>query len=86
MNAWKHSGVTTGTIELKCTGESITIAVCDNGKGFNYSDIECKETIGLKSLKYRAGELNGELVVETAPNKGCKLILTIPVLDSSSFF
>jgi signal transduction histidine kinase len=79
MNAWKHSGVTTGTIELKCSGESVTVTVCDNGKGFNFSDIEDKETVGLKSLKYRAGELNGELVVETALNKGCKLILTIPV-------
>ncbi len=83
MNAWKHSGVTTGTIELKCLGESITVTVCDNGKGFNYSGIKGKETVGLKSLKYRAGELNGELVVETAPNKGCKLILTIPVPFSS---
>jgi signal transduction histidine kinase len=78
MNAWKHSGITTGTIELKCSGESVTVTVCDNGKGFNFSDIEDKETVGLKSLKYRAGELNGKLAIETAPDKGCKLILGFP--------
>ncbi|MEW6418946.1 MAG: ATP-binding protein [Nitrospirota bacterium] len=78
MNAWKHSGATTGTIEIKCTGESVTVTVRDDGKGFNYSDIEGKETTGLKSLKYRAGELNGELKIETAPDKGCKLILSFP--------
>jgi signal transduction histidine kinase len=78
MNAWKHSGVTTGTIEARCSGGSVIIAITDNGRGFNDSDIENKGTAGLKSLKHRAEALKGDLAIETAPGKGCKLILNIP--------
>ena len=83
MNSWKHSGATTGVIELSCSGESITIVVSDNGKGFAYSDSGDTETTGLESLKYRARELNGNLNVETAPGRGCKLILTFPATGRS---
>lgn len=78
MNACNHSRATSGTIELGCSGNSITVIVSDNGRGFSYSDREDAETTGLTSLKYRARELRGELVVETAPDKGCRLILTFP--------
>ncbi len=83
MNAWKHSGENSGTIELQCTGKSAIVIIMDNGRGFTYTDFENIKTVGLNSLKHRAGELNGSLAVETAPNKGCKLILSIPLIKSS---
>ena len=78
MNAWKHSGVSTGTVEIKSSGETIIIKIFDDGKGFNYGENKIEDATGLKSLKYRAKELRGELAIETEPDKGCKLTLTIP--------
>ena len=69
MNSWKHSGTTSGTIELRNSDKSITVIVSDNGTGFTYSDDGNTETTGLKSLKYRARELNGDLCIETAQGK-----------------
>lgn len=83
MNAWKHSGENSGTIELQCTGKSAIVTIMDNGRGFTYPDFEEIKTVGLNSLKHRAGELNGSFTVETAPDKGCKLILSIPLIKSS---
>ncbi len=79
MNAWKHSGERTGTIELKHSENSITVIVRDHGKGFIFPYIEGLQTTGLKSLKHRAEELKGNLTIETSPDQGCKLTLTIPV-------
>jgi len=79
MNSWKHAGVSTGITEIKSSEGSIAISIFDNGKGFNYMKNEPINTTGLKSLQYRTKELDGELLIETAPDKGCRLILTIPV-------
>lgn len=78
MNAWKHSGVTTGTITVQSMDGSIMITIMDAGNGFAYPETGPNKTTGLQSLRHRAHELNGQLAVETAPGKGCKLVLTIP--------
>lgn len=78
MNSWKHSGVDEGIIELVSTGDSVVITITDSGRGFDHSQIENSKTLGLKSLRHRAEEMNGTLAIETAPGKGCRLMLTIP--------
>ncbi|HDH06017.1 MAG TPA: hypothetical protein ENH01_09970 [Nitrospirae bacterium] len=79
MNAWKHSGETIGNIYLKFMDNPVSLVVSDEGKGFVFKDIERSETTGLNSLKHRAKELNGDLSIETAPDKGCKVVLTLPL-------
>lgn len=77
MNAWKHSGATSGAVTMKSLGTTAIITIADKGKGFEYVADEKRLTTGLKSLKHRATELNGDLVIESAPDKGCTLILTL---------
>jgi signal transduction histidine kinase len=78
MNAYKHSWEIDGTITLLSSQDKIVLTITDKGRGFNYSEKSGLNTTGLKSLKHRTRELNGELVVETAPGKGCSVILTLP--------
>jgi signal transduction histidine kinase len=78
MNAWKHSGTTNGTITIRSMGDSASIIIADQGKGFTHPATKSMRTTGMQSLHHRAHELKGELVIETAPGEGCKLILTIP--------
>ncbi len=79
MNAWKHSGVTTGNVDLKFMDNSVALVVSDKGKGFVCADIENLETTGLQSLKQRAEDLGGDFSINSAPDKGCKVILTLPL-------
>ncbi len=78
MNAWKHSGAAGGVITIGLSGGSAVITVADNGKGFVHADNPDTKTTGLRSLHYRAKEMHGNLVINTAPDRGCRLILTIP--------
>ena len=61
----------------------VALIVSDEGKGFVFKATERSETAGLNSLKHRAEELNGGLSIETAPDKGCKIILTFPLTTGS---
>ena len=81
MNAWKHSGAAAGSIELAHAGEFFTIRIKDNGKGFTCTEKSIEQTTGLKSLRYRADELNGHLAIETAAGNGCTLVLSLPVCN-----
>jgi signal transduction histidine kinase len=81
MNSWKHSGSTTGKIALHSRDKTIMLSIIDSGKGFNHTDTPDSKTTGINSLKYRTKELNGNLIINTAPGNGCRLLLTIPLTD-----
>jgi signal transduction histidine kinase len=83
LNAWKHSGETTGTINLRSFERSTIVCIADKGKGFDASERFAIKNTGLLSLNYRARELNAGLDIETAPGMGCKVILTIPISRSN---
>lgn len=78
MNAWKHSGEMSGSITLKSAMSRAVITVADKGRGFEPGNTTERTTSGLKSLNYRAKELSAELMIETGPETGCTLILTLP--------
>lgn len=78
MNAWKHSGVEFGSVSVRSSDTAAVIAITDAGKGFHYSG-DGFSTMGLKSLKHRARELNGELTIRSAPGEGCRVVLTLPL-------
>jgi signal transduction histidine kinase len=82
MNSWKHSGVTSGTVEIRQDGAEIVITLSDQGKGFVCADSQRSGSMGLKSLESRAGELNGRFFIETAPNEGCRVILILPAYEA----
>jgi len=79
MNAWKHSGATSGAITLLAAEDTIVLTVADKGRGFDHAAKTGRNTTGLNSLRHRAKEMHGDLLVETAPGKGCAVSLTLPV-------
>jgi signal transduction histidine kinase len=54
--------------------EVFRIVIEDNGKGFIVSKVESGN--GLKNLKYRAQQINGELSIDSIPGKGTRVELT----------
>jgi len=78
MNIYKHSGEKAGAIKIECTKDTVSLCINDKGDGFTLPHDLKEKTLGLKSLQCRAEKLNGNLTIETEPNKGCKLTLLLP--------
>jgi len=74
INAIKHANAT--KINIKCfenDGE-VQVIVDDNGIGFTEHNAELNH-YGMSIMQERAARLNGELMIESSPNSGCKVIL-----------
>lgn len=82
MNSWKHSGVTSGAVEIRRVGGEAVITLSDQGKGFVCSADQHTGSMGLKSLESRARELDGRFFIETAPNEGCRVTLIVPAYET----
>jgi signal transduction histidine kinase len=78
INAWKHSGVMNGRIELKKVNNGICLEIIDFGKGFILPGSPETQTTGLQSLAHRAKELKAQWMIDTEPGRGCKITLILP--------
>lgn len=76
-NIIKHSGATSTTIFLQVKDGMAQLIVSDNGSGF-----EPKQTyqgIGLSNIYERTKFYNGQVDIQAAKGKGCRMTVTIPV-------
>ncbi len=84
-NVRRHSEAGRVIVSLTAAGEQVRIEVSDNGRGFDPDNVEFG--VGLRSMRERAGILEGELQVESEPGNGTRvrLITSVPghLLDVS---
>jgi PAS domain S-box-containing protein len=78
-NILKYSKATRAEILLLCNNISAQLIIKDNGVGFDMA--KTSSGVGLASIKDRAKFYNGKTEIESAPGKGCQLIVSIPLLD-----
>ena len=77
INVLKHSKASKVIVIINRTPELITVAVEDNGKGFN--DKEKKNNgFGLFSIRERLLALGGDLRIISEQNKGAMVIMSCP--------
>lgn len=78
-NTVKHAGADTiwVSIRLKETGV-LAMRIADNGIGFDAS--VPGKGIGLNNIRNRVALMSGNLLLNTAPGKGCELLIEIPML------
>jgi len=72
-NIIKYAEATKVKIALIQSGNSLTLEISDNGKGFDLK--EKSEGIGLTNIVYRTEAYNGNLNIETSAGNGCKLTI-----------
>ena len=77
-NAFKHGKPTEIIIELSDNGQSIALAVKDDGKGLPKRFIS-KGGMGLKIMQYRAGLIGGSLVVQKRVKGGTEVVCTLKI-------
>jgi len=77
-NIVRHAEATNVSIELFDEGNFIKLVITDNGKGFNMATV--KRGLGLKNITSRTELQNGLVDIVTSPDKGCKIIIQIPII------
>lgn len=78
-NVLKHANARNIIIELMMDGHMIHLSVSDDGKGFDYEEVKNNKGVGLQNIASRTELFNGKINIVTAPNKGCKLNIHVPI-------
>lgn len=76
-NSVRHGKAKNSTLEITCKNNNLFFTYIDNGIGFDIIKGKHKRGLGLKNIESRAAMLKGNYIIESEPNKGFKLILTI---------
>lgn len=77
-NVVKHAHARNVTVTLFRDEYKIALTVEDDGKGFDEKDERSYLSLGLISMRERLANLNGQLIVNTAPGEGSVITAVIP--------
>jgi signal transduction histidine kinase len=81
-NVWKHSGASAVELSLDFRGDALTLAVADNGKGFDVprsvSDLAANGKLGVIGMEERVRILGGTLSVRSELGAGTCVVVTVP--------
>lgn len=78
-NVARHSKASEVVIDLSLQNGDFKMVIKDNGIGFPEEKFADPSSIGLIGMKERAYSVKGDLKIESKPNKGTKITLTIPI-------
>jgi len=83
-NVRKHAEATHATIKVAAGDDEVTVVVEDDGKGFDVDEAGKGDwtKLGLRNMKERAGSIHGRLSVESEPESGTRVTLSIPLIFS----
>ncbi|HUI80678.1 MAG TPA: sensor histidine kinase [Bryobacteraceae bacterium] len=80
QNVAKHSEATQVYVSLRASDKNLRLCVRDNGAGFRADQAWRKPaSFGLSGMRERAGLFGGTLAVRSAPGKGTRIVLDIPM-------
>ena len=75
-NATRHSGAERVTVTLRRSGPGVELVVADDGRGFPFERAE--RGLGLGGMRERALLVGGELTIESRPDEGTTVRLSVP--------
>jgi signal transduction histidine kinase len=77
-NTLKHAEASKITLGFEQTNEYLCIRYTDNGKGFK-AENRRREGMGLSNIANRIESFGGNLSIDSSPNDGITVIITMPV-------
>jgi signal transduction histidine kinase len=77
-NAAKHAHATRITVRLTRSADDVSLAVSDDGAGFDSNRLATSGGLGLIMMRERATQLNGTFEFESAPGRGTTIRVVIP--------
>jgi two-component system sensor histidine kinase DegS len=78
-NAVHQHQATLVKIQMDVSNTFVKLSMDDNGKGFDTDALEKDTNLGLKLIKERTEMIGGSFEIDSAPGKGSRVILSIPV-------
>lgn len=84
-NTRKHSNSTEALVRVQLQDHHLTLSVEDNGDGFDpdHPAKNGRPHFGLSTMRERAESLRGSLTVESSPQAGTKVSVTVPLTRRS---
>lgn len=79
-NSVRHGHAKTVTLRARRSEESVILAVQDDGPGFDLA-AQGGKGHGLANMQARAAALGGALKIASAPGKGTRILLTLPIIS-----
>ena len=76
-NSLKHAAAANIKVRVAADGEHVTLNIEDDGKGFQVDDLPDKGGMGLTSMRERADEVGGTLLISSEPGKGTSVEVTV---------
>jgi PAS domain S-box-containing protein len=80
-NARRHSGAREISVSLRTDGGDLVAEVSDDGRGF---EPDIRSGVGMGSMRERAVLIDGELEVESEPERGTRVRLRVPLAGKGS--
>jgi len=78
-NVARHAFASRVEVALKARNGTLTLAVVDDGRGFNPLDLADAEGLGVAGMRERAGLVGGTLEVYSQPGEGTRVFFKVPV-------
>lgn len=78
QNILKHAGASHVDISLAAAGDSVTLAISDDGVGFDPSEAGGPTSFGLNGMQERAMLLGGDLHVHSRRGEGTAVVVRLP--------
>jgi signal transduction histidine kinase len=86
-NGHRHSGAELQRVHLRREDGSLVLSVADAGRGFDPNAVLAREAdvgvegghFGLRGIQDRVEMLGGTFRIESAPDQGCTLTVTLPI-------
>jgi signal transduction histidine kinase len=81
-NATKHARAKRVSIQIRRTGAHVCCSIEDDGSGFDVRAIQSdprKKGLGLLGMQERMNAIGGTLSIDSAPGRGTKLSIRVPV-------
>lgn len=81
-NVLKHSGAKKATVKLRGSPFGIELSISDTGVGFGMAQRrQGGGGLGLISIEERLRLVKGELTIESAPSRGTRISVWVPLLE-----
>lgn len=82
-NTLKYAKASHIQLQINQAESIFTVMVEDNGVGFDSQNIKKNNGMGFKNLKTRAQNLSGSVHIDSSINRGCTIIIELPIPDKS---
>ena len=79
-NCIRHAGARSVTVTVRQSPDELSLSVEDDGKGF---DVRRERGLGLIGIEERVANLGGNFAVESAPGRGARLRISLPLKETT---